>query len=288
MNTSLSLRLAALINAGADDRCHMPPCIDTVTSQGTAIGAALAATTIAGGDSFQVKNTNNNTKAWLLTYWTHNLVAGMSRIRSPKLHDNVDAIRSRALVATLDPVLPLGDRQVLYPQDVLIHELAGSAVGGQIESIVTLLYYEDLLGQQQRLITPAQLYARQRHIHGVRLAITLGTTTGYNGARAINGDVDQLHANTDYAVMGISSDIDTAAISLRGPDTGNLRCSVPGSTKLWQLTERWFIKLSQEFGLPLIPVINSANKSATLIDAVNNQAGGTANATIWLAELNPS
>jgi len=280
--------LFALAALGVDDRACMPPCLDTVTSQGTAIGAALAATTIASGDSFQVKNALLTSKAWLLQAWAHNLVAGMMRIRSPKLHDNVDAIRSRVLVATLDPLMAMGAPQQLYPQDVLIHELAGSAVGGQIESICTLLYYEDLPGQNQRLITSDQMRARKRHIHGVRLAITLGTTTGYNGARAINADVDQLHANTDYAVLGISSDIDTAAICLRGPDTGNLRVSVPGSTKLWQLTERWFVKLSDEYKTPLIPVFNAANKAATLIDAVNNQAGGTCNATIWLAELNPA
>jgi len=266
----------------------MPPCLDTVTSQGTAIGAALAATTIASGDSFQVKNASLTSKVWLLEVWAHNLVAGMLRIRSPKLHDNVDAIRARVLVATLDPLLPFPAPQPLYPQDVLIHELAGSAVGGQIESIVTLLYYEDLPGQQQRLITSDQMRARKKQIHGVRLAITLGTTVGYNGARAINADVDQLHANTDYAVLGITSDINTAALCVRGPDTGNLRVSVPGATALWQLTARWFEKLSDEFKMPLIPVINSANKAATLVDAVNNQAGGTCNATIWLAELNPA
>src|SRR5258708_6654344 len=111
----------------------MPPCMDTITSQGTAIGAALAATTIAGGDSFQVKNAPLTSKCWLLNFWTHNLVAGMVRIRSPKLHDNVDAIRARTKIATLDPLLPLGSPQALYPQDVTIVELAGSAVGGAIE-----------------------------------------------------------------------------------------------------------------------------------------------------------
>lgn len=265
--------------------CHMPPALDTITSQGTAIGAALAATTVASGDSFQIKNAALTSKAWMLSFWTHNLVAGMVRIRSPKMHDNVDALRARTLIATLDPLLPLGTKHAFTPQDTLIVELAGSAVGGNIESVVQMMYYEDLPGQSGRYITPDQLMARQKNIIGVRLAITLGTTTGYNGARAINADVDQLHANTDYAILGITSDIDTAAICVRGPDFGNLRASVPGATKLWQLTDRWFLKLAKEYGLPLIPVFNSANKGATLIDAVNNQAGGTANVTIYCAEL---
>src|ERR1700681_4882559 len=87
------------------------PAIDTITSQGTAIGAALVATTIAPGDSFQFKNANLTSKVWLLNMWTHNLVAGMVRVRSPKLHDNVEAIRARTLIATLDPLLPLGTKQ---------------------------------------------------------------------------------------------------------------------------------------------------------------------------------
>jgi len=271
----------------AADRCYMPPALDTTTSQGTAIGAALLPTTIASGDSFQVKNAPLSSDVFLLNFWTHNLVAGMVRIRSPKLHDNVDAIRARTLIATLDPLMPMGAPQRLYPQDTTIVELAGSAVGGNIESVVELIYYADLPGQAGRYITSDQMRARKKHIHGIRLAITLGTTVGYNGARAINADVDQLHANTDYAILGITSDINTAAICVRGPDTGNLRCSVPGSILLWQLTDRWFVKLADEYGLPLIPVFNSANKGATLVDAVNNQAGGTCNATIYVAELNP-
>jgi hypothetical protein len=164
-------------------------------------------------------------------------------------------------------------------------ELAGSAVGGNIESVVQLMYYSDLPGQSARFIDHPALLARQKNIIGVRLAITLGSTVGYNGARAINGDVDQLHANTDYAVLGMTTDVNTAAICLRGPDTGNLRVSLPGSNLLWQLVDRWFIKLADEYKMALIPVINSANKGATLVDCVNNQAGGTANVTIYLAEL---
>src|SRR5579872_2330687 len=138
---------------GADR--YFGPAMDTVTSQGTAIGASLAATTIAAGDSFTIRNANPNSKVWMLNYWTHNLVAGMSRIRSPKLHDNVDAIRSRALVATLDPVLPLGTRQVFTPQDTMIVELAGSAVGGNIESVVQTMLYENLANQGMNSIDHA-------------------------------------------------------------------------------------------------------------------------------------
>lgn len=261
------------------------PALDTITSTGTAIGATLAATTIASGDSFQIKNQSGNAPALLVQVWVDAQVAGMARIRSPKMHDNVDAIRSRTLVGVLEPLLPWGMPQPLYPQDVEIVELAGSAVAGDIESVVQQIYYPDLPGQSARLNTWDQVKSRIKNVIGQRIAITLGSTAGYNGARAINADTDLLQANTDYAVLGMTTDTECAAVCLRGPDTGNLRVSVPGEPGLWHHTNYWFRRLSLAYNLPLIPIINSANKGGTLIDAVNDENGGTANVTIWLAQL---
>jgi len=261
------------------------PAIDTITSQGTAIGASLAATTIAGGDSFTIKNASLSSDVFMLSFWVHNQAAGIARIRSPKLHDNVDAIRVRVQAALIFMQWSESVPQRFYPQDTEIVELAGSAVGGQIESVVQLMYYADLPGQAARFIGPGALAQRRKNNVGVRVAITLGTTTGYNGALAINANVDLLKANTDYAVLGMTGDVRTAAICLRGPDTGNLRVSVPGEPSLWHIGAEFFVRLSLAYGKDLIPVINSANKGGTLIDCVNNQAGGTENVTVFLAEL---
>jgi len=268
-----------------DGLLHMPAALDTVCSTGTAIGATLAATTIASGDSFTIKNAQLNTDVFLLQTWVDNQVAGMLRIRSPKMHDNVDAIRSRVQIGVVKPLLPYGVPQRLYPQDTEIVELAGSAVAGDVESVVQLIYYSDLPGQSARLFTWEQIKARVKHLVGVRLAITLGSTAGYNGARAINADVDLLQANNDYAVMGMTTDVECAAICLRGPDTGNLRVSCPGEPDLTEEGTWFFRNLAWNYSLPLIPVINSANKGATLIDCVNDENGGTANVTLWLAML---
>ncbi|OLB84957.1 MAG: hypothetical protein AUI15_33850 [Actinobacteria bacterium 13_2_20CM_2_66_6] len=278
-------RFLASILSGGDGCFHMPPALDTVTSTGTAINTTLAATTIASGDSFTIKNAPLTSKALLLNFWTDNQVAGSVRIRSPKFHDNVDAIRARTQIGVLKPLLPMGAPQRLYPQDTEIVELAGSAVAGDIESVVQLIYYEDLPGQAGRFQTWDQIAGKLKHIVGCRLAITLGSTAGYNGARAINADVDLLQANQDYAVLGMTTETETAAICLRGPDTGNLRVSVPGEPDLTEDTMWWFRLLSWHYGLPLIPVINSANKGATLIDCVNDENAGTANIVVWLGML---
>lgn len=262
------------------------PVMDLITSQGTAIGSTLAATTIANGDSFQVKNAAQaTTDIFMLNFWAHNQTAGIARIRSPRLHDNVDAIRARVQSAVVLPLQPLGVPQRFYSQDTEIVELAGSSTAGKIESVCQAMYYADIPGMNATFLTPDQVKARQKNLVGVRLAITLGTTTGYNGARAINGDADLLKANTNYALLGMTGDVRTAAICLRGPDTGNLRVAVPGEPTIWHRCSTWFVELSKWFNMPLIPVINSANKGGTLIDCVNNDAGGTENVTIWLAEL---
>lgn len=266
----------------------MPPALDTITASGTAIGATLAALTPFAGDSFQIKNANLSSNVWLLNTWVDAQVAGMVRIRSPKLHDNVDAIRTRTRLNCLEPLMPWGVPQKLYPQDVEIVELAGSAVAGDIESVMQLVYYDDMPGQSARFMSADQLKARVQQVLGVRLAITVGSTAAYTGNRAINGDVDLLQANRDYAVLGMTTDLRLGAICLRGPDTGNLRVSVPGGADVQGAMKRgaWFFRdLSTMYGIPLIPIINSANKGATNIDVVGDENGGTANVTIWLSLL---
>lgn len=274
-------RIAAGFEANA-----LGPALDTITATGTAIGATLAAATVATGDSLQIKNLAGAGNAWLLQLWADHQVAGEVRVRSPKFHDNVDAIRSRVQIGLLDPLLPFGAPQPLYPQDVLTVELSGSAVAGDIESAVLQVYYPDLPGQNARLATWEAIKGRIVNLVGQRIAITLGSTAGYNGARAINADTDLLQANTDYAVLGMSTNTECAAICLRGPDTGNLRVSVPGEPgHLVHHTNYWFKRLSIAYNMPLIPIINSANKGGTLIDCVNDENGGTANIVVWLAQL---
>jgi len=264
------------------------PALDTVTATGTAIGAALAALTINAGDSFTIKNASLSSDVWLLNFWVDAQLAGIVRIRSPKFHDNTDAIRSRTRVNCLEPLLPWGFPQRLTPQDTEIVELQGSVTAGDIESVVQVIYYADLPVQAGRFLTYDAARQRMANFFGNRLAITVGSTAAYTGARAINADQDLLKANTDYAVFGLTSDLRVSAICLRGPDTGNLRVSVPGAADVlgaMKYGADWFRWLSIGYNIPLIPIINSANKGATQIDVVGDENAGTSNVTLWLAEL---
>jgi hypothetical protein len=266
----------------------MPPALDVITATGTAINTTLAALTANSGDSFTIKNANLSSDVFLLNFWVDAQLAGQARIRSPKLHDNTDAIRTRTRVNCLEPLMPWGVPQRMVPQDTEIVELAGSSTAGDIESVMQLVYYTDLPGQAGRFITPDQLKTRMKNFFGNRLAITVGSTAAYTGARAINADQDLLQANTDYAVLGMTTDLRVGGIFLRGPDTGNLRVGCPGGADVQGAMARyadWFRKLSWGYNLPLIPVINSANKGATQIDVQGDENGGTSNVTLWLAQL---
>lgn len=259
----------------------MGSALDTITGYVTAPGATFTSWTLAVGDTLQVRNSNPAKKTLLTEAWGYNQGAGTLRIRSPKLHDNVQGIRFGLPVNSVDFNMPYAISQVLYPQDVLIAEQTGSATGGAIESGSIMVYYEDLPGVAGRFISPQDIDKRGVNVLNVEIALTPAATGGYSGQLALNSQFDLMQANTDYALVGYLVTGRCTTVSLRGPDTGNLRCSGPGEpTKRDQLCQ-WFWMLSERTGIPMCPVINSANKQGTFCDCVQNQAA-TALTVNWV------
>lgn len=255
--------------------------LDTISGFVTAPGATLTPWTLAAGDSLQIRNSNPAKKTQLVNLWGFNQAAGTLRTRSPKLHDNVQGIRVGLTAAQTDYFLGYPILQTLFPQDILICEQTGSATAGQIESGTLLVYYEDLPGVSGRFIDPPGLLKRGVNIVTNELAITPGAAGGYSGQLAINAQFDLLQANTDYAVVGYVVSARGCTVTLRGPDTGNLRVSGPCEPAKKNETCEWFWKLSQFAGVPMIPIINSANKGGTFCDVVQNQAA-TAVTVQWI------
>jgi hypothetical protein len=259
--------------------------LELISGQTTAPGAVITALTPATGDSFTVRNSNPGKRAFLLDAWANNQAAGVFELRSPKLHDNVRAIRDRVTTTDVFPLMVMGLMQGLYPQDVLTPSLSGSAVGGQIEEAAMLIWYEDLAGESARLIDFPTANKRIMDVFEVEVAITPGATGNYSGAAAINASFDTWIANTDYALLGYMVDAKCTSIGFRGPDTGNLRIGGPGMSTQRQFTQEWFLRLSERYGLPLIPIFNSANKAGTLVDIHQNQTGTPVNVTLMCAAL---
>ncbi|OLD66045.1 MAG: hypothetical protein AUI52_05445 [Acidobacteria bacterium 13_1_40CM_2_68_10] len=263
----------------------MGTALEVISGFTTAAGATQTALTMATGDSLTIRATLPDKKVWLLNTWVDAQAAGVLRIKSPKLHDAVHGIRLRTTISEAKPLLPMDPQQRLYPQDVLSVDLSGSATAGDIETAVLLIYYEDLPGIMARLIGEAELGRRIQNVFGVETDLTAGTAGGWSGSRAVNADFDVFKANTDYALMGYLADVETAAISWKGADTGNLRVGGPGDELARHLTAEWFVRLSRLSGIPMIPVFNSANKAAITIEVASDENAASPKVTSLFAEL---
>ena len=263
----------------------MGKALELITGFVTAPGATFTPWTLAAGNSLTVRNAPLEKKVLLLQAWADNQAVGTLRIRSPKLHDNVQGIRLDITASDVVPLLVPEIVQVLFPQDVLVVEQTGSSAAGDIESGCLLVYYDELPGVEARFIDEATLKKRMRNIFTVENTLALGVSGGYSGEEAINSEFDLFKANTDYALVGYLVDVECACVRWRGSDVGNLGIGGPGNELMRQLTRHWFIGLSRFTGIPLIPVFNSANRAAILIDGAQDENGADPTVTSIFAEL---
>lgn len=263
----------------------MGKALQVITGFVTQPSTTFTALTMASGDSLTIKNCALNAPVYLLNVWSDQQVAGNVRVRSPKLHDNVQGIRLYSVASEVRPLLPYGMRQLLEPQDVLIVEQTGSNTSGDIESTCLLVWYADLPGQDARLVKWSEISNRIRRYVTIENTLSLGTAGGYSGEEAINAEFDLLKANTDYALLGYDVSAECVMVGWRGPDTGNLRVGGPGNELEKELTRGWFKDLSVWYDLPTIPIFNSSNKGATLIDGAQDENGTDTTVTHIYAEL---
>jgi len=266
----------------------MGAALEVLTGFATAPGTTFTALTMASGNSATIRNARLEADIRLLQLWADNQVAGAFRVRSPKLHDNVQGLRFDVTVGDVAPLWPWAAGQRLYAQDAMVLEISGSAVAGDIETAGLLIYYEDLPGTAARFLGIEELGRRYVNIVTVENTLALGTAGGYSGEEAINAEFDLLKANTDYALIGYTVDAECAVVGWRGVDTGNLRVGGPGNETLRHVTSEWFLRLTRAHGIPLIPVFNSANRAGVLIDGAQDENGTDTTLTSILAELGPA
>src|SRR5215471_8052557 len=191
--------------------------LDTISYQATAPGvAAFAASVPASGDSFTVRNTALTDPIFLLQHWVWNQAAGSLRVRSPKLHDNVQGIRREAVAGQVDFTESLVVPQRLWPQDTLIFEQQGSATAGQIETGSALIFYANFPGVSGTFLDLSQVQKNVVNLFSPIVAITPGAAGGYSGAAAINASEDLYIANTWYGLLGFLVSARCASVCVRG------------------------------------------------------------------------
>jgi len=237
------------------------------------------------GDSFLVKNANPAKKNFLGSVWAYLHQDGVVRVRSPKMHDNVQGINFYIDANNVTPPLFHDITQTVYPQDLLTVELSGSNRVGDIEQVALLMYYEDLPGVSSRLVNWTDIAARIRNIFTVRIPITTNATDSWTGTTAINSYIDLFKANVDYAILGYLTDPMLTAVGIRGPDTGNMRVGGPGFGPDYEKSRDFFVQINRKWGVPTIPVVNGSNKFSTTIDVMANESITSAKITLIMAEL---
>jgi len=262
------------------------PALDTIASyQGTA-GSTLAAGTMATGDPSSIRNFPQPNVARLMAAFYDDVTSPLTwRVRSPLLHDNVDGIQFDPGTAAPSILLPRGMQQPLQAQDTLTFEFSTAASTGKALGALSI-YYSQLPGVNARLYSPADIDPLIRNLKPVRVSIGSGANTAGQWLDTVLTTTENLlHANTDYAVLGLAFSQAIACVAIKGPDTGNLRAGCPGGTNNPQGPE-YFIRLSEEAGLPLIPVINAANAPSTFVSIVSSAATAAAGyVTVFLGEL---
>lgn len=216
----------------------------------------------------------------LLGAWQTRTAAGLTRIVSPLMHDNLVGLQFRGAAGQV--VAMTGTRTPVYPQDTLGVTMTGS--GSAVEHSSWLVHYTDGDGMNARLISPSELMSRGVEITGVLNTVTPGTTA-FGTQVAINATDDALKANEDYAIIGATIEagvatIGTHAVRYTSPDFSNLGVGLPASAlSNVAFGQQWFLDLARNLGMPLIPVFNSANKASTFVDAIGAAATSTTVAT---------
>ncbi|MGD9210952.1 MAG: hypothetical protein PVI90_09245 [Desulfobacteraceae bacterium] len=261
------------------------PALELVSGYTTAPGTTLTEVTICTGNSKTIRAAAADANIRLLSAWTKFQAAGYLQLNSPKLHDNIAAIKLASGIGIPNPELPMGPSQKLYPQDTLSIKIAGSATAGDIENCSLLVYYDDLPGSNGNFITADEAAERCINIKTVVNSLTMGTSGDYSGEELLRADEDLLKANTDYALLGMVTRTKMCSVRYRGTDLGNLGVGIPAYDARQDMTSEWFLRLSRATGLACVPVINSANAGSIYIDGLNDENALTFVCSTILAEL---
>jgi len=254
--------------------------IELVTFSATAPDTGAAASALSG-DTLTIRNDRG--KPRIVGAWGLNQTAGYHQIiRNNNNHDTTRDLRYRVGTSAI-MCLPRGIDLPVGPQEELTITISGSATAGDVETGCLLVRYEDLPGVALQGIKWSQLDNRMRNITTVDLNVD-ATAAGY-ASEAINTDSNLLKSNTDYAILGMETDLECAALYVEGSFTGNKKIGMPGN-KNNALASEWFCDFSRTQGdKPYIPVFNSGDKSTVKAGYVANENHAAANITLWLAEL---
>ncbi len=251
-------------------------------------GSAFEAVSPVSGDSATFFNVPQDSQAYLGEIWaTNNLHGCEVSITASRFHDQVYGIRGEVTSgATTAPInravciSSIGLDQKIYPSDVLSVQVNGTASDDVV--ITMLIYYENLPGISARLASYDYVKNNMKNLVGINVALTPGDGV-YGTGLALNSSDNRLHANTDYALLGATSQLAFAGLRFSGIDTGNLQVGGPILADP-ALDGTMFVRYARDYNQALIPIINSNNAGSLTLTSIGTDVGAAA-VDVMLAEL---
>ena len=267
--------------------------IDTITAfKDSLTGSAFEALAAGSGDSLTLRFLDANAEIRLLEAWgANNATKCDFGIRSPLLHDNTRGIRFAHMFnptqsgADGNPQLYMSpyEFQRYRPSDTLTVEALGAA--SDDVTFTQLVWYEGPGVPDSRFATYDEVIRRAVNLVGIRVSpAAAASTSTYGTAEAINADDDRLKANTWYALIGHTTDLPHTTLTIKGPETGNLRVPMPGS-QIEQITAGWFLELARRFQRRMVPCFNANNKANIFVEVADAGGGTTPLTSLKFLEL---
>jgi hypothetical protein len=249
----------------------------------TAAAAGSAVATPMGGDTFTVPSFNLASPAWLEQLWGQGASQDWISVKSPRMHDSNQGIRLFGGVGSINPLLPWGSDQRLYPSDTPTVTLDETAVA--TGAVAAIYGFSDLPGTSQRLASWSEVQPRIVGISGVQVNVSASTAIGnWSPGNPINGNFDNFEAGADYAILGYVTSTSVLAIAINGQDTSGLKVGGPGVADP-KVTYDWFRSMSDKTGRPYIPLIAANNKGGTLVYQTANAVAAAQSISLIMAQL---
>ena len=256
--------------------------IQTVGGAANNPAAAFTAITPSSGDSIAAANFTPTSPAFLDHIIRAGATKGAVRLLSPRLHDNVTGITFYTDLAVSRMLFPMETGQPIFPGDVYQLEVTGGSAEHDVALIT--MFYGDLPGGAANLMQWADIAGKIVNIKALTVAIVNNATPGIWTDTVITATENQLHADSNYALLGYSSDTAIAAVGFKGPETANYRIAGPG-TDFTEDTSNYFVDQAQLRGRPYIPVFSGNNRASEYVSTMDSAVSTAANITLILAEL---
>src|SRR5436309_1968444 len=267
----------------------------TTASKANTTGGTFADTLAANsGDSLAVANFVNG-GARIVKMWgiDSDSVAelAVTATRWDSTHDPQYGVRlnipalvpgGAAVVGSHDLIDPPSNIPV-FPGDTLTHTVTTAAADDVLISYMT--EYDDLPGTFGQFASWESVMALRETTIGLRCAPVASATPGaYGTARALNADDTRLTGGKYYAVLGWTLQTVATTVTLKGPSTGNNRVGLPGGA-LTLDTTMGFVQLSQQFGKPLIPVLNGYDAASYFLECADGEASTSPKVDLFMYQL---